>query len=292
MTALETVETLATSASSRPLVILGLDATLTTPSMIEWAAQEAIARGASLEIVACSATCCADPTCSQQCTTRHGGLADSVAATREHHPTLWIEESAIGFDTPNALVDKAARADLLIVGAAQFETSCIPSAALRRRSCPVVALRGQYQQPLRRIVIGIDSSNAAEAALNWAADEADRQSAELIIIHTWQRRRNADGSMPSLRTIDNDRAVATSVLEDAVDRCSTLLGRAVSCELVDGSPAAALAAASMDADLLAVGSRGSTGYRTMLFGSVTQFVLDNSDCPVAVIHPQVRVAPK
>jgi nucleotide-binding universal stress UspA family protein len=46
----------------------------------------------------------------------------------------------------------------------------------------------------------------------------------------------------------------------------------------------------MNADLIAVGSRGSSGYKTMLFGPVARFVLANADCPVAVIHPRVRVA--
>ena len=61
-------------------------------------------------------------------------------------------------------------------------------------------------------------------------------------------------------------------------------------ELVDGPAIPALAAASMNVDLIAVGSRGSSGYKTMLFGPVARFVLANADCPVAVIHPRVRVA--
>lgn len=280
MTSLETVETFAASARSRPRVILGLDAKATTPSMIEWAAQEAIFRGAALEIVG-------------WCSTAYSGqLATAVSATRARHPTLSIEETAIGVDAPNALVDKAANADLLIVDHSQLGTNNSSlGETSRRRSCPVIGLRGHQRQPLRRIVVGIDDSNAAESALDWAADEADRHGAELIIVCAWQRACSDDGGVQSLRSIDCDRAVARAILDDAVDQCSTRMGRVVGCELVDGSAAAALAAASLDADLLAVGSRGSTGYKTMLFGSVTRFVLANAGCPVAVIHPRVRIAP-
>lgn len=285
-----TVDEPATDAPLQPLVVLGLDETSTSVSMIEWAAQEAIARGAALQIVTCSAVNCS----ASSCTARHGQqLMAAVAATHELHPLLSINESAIGLDTQNALVDKAGSADLLIVGESHLGTTtrrllCANSgAALRRRSCPVIALRGQQRQPLRRIAVGIDNSNAAATALDWAADEADRQGAELTIIHAWQRSGLAGHS---LRSIELDRCEAQRILDDAAVRCTTRLGRAVSCELVDGPPAAALAAASMNADLIAVGSRGSSGFKTMLFGSVARFVLENADCPVAVIHPRVRVA--
>ena len=292
------VEDLPTDASIRPLIVLGIDPTSTAAPMIEWAALEAIARGAGLEIVMCSEPTCDDPTCRPgRCTGRHRRrLADAVAVVRESHPLLSIVETFVGPDTPNALIEKTATADLLIVSESHLGSSTrqlhgITSRAVARRtSCPVIALRGQQRQPLRRIAVGIDDTNAAAAALDWAADEADRQGAELAIIHAWQRPRRDDNGGLSLRDIDNSRAVAQSILDDAVDRCTLRMGRPVSAELVDGSPAAALAGASMNADLIAVGSRGSSGYKTMLFGSVASFVLESADCPVAVIHPRVRVA--
>jgi nucleotide-binding universal stress UspA family protein len=297
-TTVQTVEDLATDASIRPLVVLGVDPTSTAAPMIEWAALEAIARGAALEIVTCSEQSCAEPTCAPAtCTARHTRrFADAVAATRELHPLLSIIETTIGPDTPNSLTTKAASADLLIVGESHLGSSTrqligAPSRlVVRRTSCPVIALRGQQHQPLRRIVAGIDDTNAAAAALDWAADEADRQGAELTIIHAWQRPRRDDNGSLSMRDIDTAHAVARRILDNAVERCTLRMGRPVSSELVDGSPAAALADASMNADLIAVGSRGSTGYRTMLFGSVATFVLESADCPVAVIHPRVRVA--
>ena len=285
-----TAEEQSADASPRPLVVLGLDETSTSVSMIEWAAQEAIARGAALQIVTCTAVNCS----ASSCTARHGRqLMEAVAATHERHPLLSINESAIGLDTQNALVDTAASADLLIVGESHLGSTtrrllCATSGtALRRRSCPVIALRGQQRQPLRRITVGIDNSNAAATALDWAADEANRQGAELTIIHAWQKVGQAG---QTLRSIELDRCEAQRILDEAADRCATRMGRAVSCEMVDGPPAAALTAASLSADLIALGSRGSSGFRTMLFGSVTRFVLENADCPVAVIHPRVRAA--
>jgi nucleotide-binding universal stress UspA family protein len=216
-------------------------------------------------------------------------VIEALAAAREHHPLLSIEETAVRLCTQNELVDKAASADLLIVGQPYLGISTrrlfasSSGAALRRRSCPVIALRGHQRQPIRRIAVGIDDSNAAAAALDWAANEADRHGAELTVIHAWHR------VGQTLRSVDRDRAKAQRILDDAVDHC-TSRGRAVSCELVDGPAIPALASASMNVDLIAVGSRGSSGFKTMLFGPVARFIIANADCPVAVIHPRVRVA--
>ena len=51
-----------------------------------------------------------------------------------------------------------------------------------------------------------------------------------------------------------------------------------------------LVAKSGDADLLVVGSRGRSGFRTLLFGSVALAVVEGARCPVVVIHPQLRPA--
>jgi nucleotide-binding universal stress UspA family protein len=292
MRVLERAETAGTAETTtdvapRPRVVLGLDAASTAASMVEWAAQEAIARSAALQIVTSSVASCP----SESCTARHTpALMDAVAATRERHPLLSIEETTVRLDTQHELVDKAASADLLIVGEPYLGISTrrmlgsTAGVAVRRRSCPVIALRGQQRQPLRRIAVGIDDSNAAANALDWAADEAYRHGAKLIIIHAWQR------VGQTLRSVDPDLENAQRILDDAVDHCTTRMGRVVSCELVDGPAIPALAAASMNADLIAVGSRGSSGFKTMLFGPVARFVLANADCPVAVIHPRVRVA--
>jgi nucleotide-binding universal stress UspA family protein len=58
--------------------------------------------------------------------------------------------------------------------------------------------------------------------------------------------------------------------------------------LVDGSPAAAIIRVSRDADLVAIGSRGRSGFKTALFGSVAMSVAEQAACPVAITHPRLR----
>jgi len=59
-------------------------------------------------------------------------------------------------------------------------------------------------------------------------------------------------------------------------------------QLIEGSASEVLIDASRGADLLAVGSRGRSGFKTMLFGSVALFVVEHATCPVAVSHPQIN----
>jgi nucleotide-binding universal stress UspA family protein len=138
---------------------------------------------------------------------------------------------------------------------------------------------------MRRIVVGVDNLSRAEAAVDWAADEARLHSAALVVVHAWQRQ---GGPGASIRSNDLARSDARCVVDLAVRRCSQRSGRRASGELIEGDAATVLAAASRSADLIVVGSRGSSGFRTMLFGSVTLLLVECAACPVAVIPPQLR----
>lgn len=54
----------------------------------------------------------------------------------------------------------------------------------------------------------------------------------------------------------------------------------------DGEPGPAVVeeAKEWGADLIVVGSRGHSGLRRLLEGSVSHYVVDHADCPVEVVH--------
>lgn len=214
------------------------------------------------------------------------GLDDSAAdagvldwATREaatRHCSLRV--LATRGDNPNEFLDDAADATLLIVG-----TEPVAGTG-RRGSCPMVVVRGTQREQLQRIVVGVDSSNASAAALDWAMAEAARHRASVTIVHAWQP---PDNGERSLRANDLRQADAQCIADLAADLYEAGPDPVIERRAVLGPAADVLIAESAGADLLVVGSRGPSGYRTLQFGSVALAAVQGADCPVVVVHPRL-----
>ena len=213
------------------------------------------------------------------------GLDDSAAdasvlawATREATARRCsLHVVATRSDNPHDFLDEATDATLLIVGNP-------PLAGSRRRtSCPLVVVRGAPRDQLRRIVVGVDTSNPSAAALDWAMTEAAWHAATVTVVHAWQP---ADGES-SLRRNALRRADAQCIANVAADLYERCPEPRVQRWAVLGPAADALNAESSSADLLVVGSRGPSSYRTLQFGSVALATMNRADCPVVVVHPRV-----
>jgi nucleotide-binding universal stress UspA family protein len=59
----------------------------------------------------------------------------------------------------------------------------------------------------------------------------------------------------------------------------------IECRAVEGSPTAALVAASRGAEMLVLGSRGYGGFHGLLLGSVGQQCVQHAVCPVVIVRP-------
>jgi len=246
----------------RHRLVVGVDGPMGSGPTIRWATAEAAARRASLHVVSFG--------------------ADGLEADRDRR------------EPRDILLDEAARSDLVIVGASTSGAAtrwlriCVPRGGSRRSSCPVVVVRGDASQPLRRIVVALGSPSTLEGVVDWAADEAGHHDAELVIVHAWQPTGQPGHSV---RNNDLRRADARSVVDLAVRRCETRSGCTVLGELIEGEPADVLSAVSRGADLIVVGSRDRSGFTTMMFGSVAASIVELADCAVAVIPPRVRSTP-
>lgn len=139
---------------------------------------------------------------------------------------------------------------------------------------------------VRRIVVGVDGSPAAEYALHRAVQEAEVWGAELTALTGVPVAAGA-GLLAWLPAAVDREAVLRDVAEGldiVVDRALVdHPGVTVERRTVDGTGAQQLMAASAEADLLIVGSRGRGGFTGMLLGSTSQAVLHHSACPVMVV---------
>ncbi len=139
---------------------------------------------------------------------------------------------------------------------------------------------------MRRIVVGVDGSETASAALRWAAAEAEVHGATIVAVHAWHDV-YLGGAYPAASTMlvpSLYRDAAQGVLDAAVDLEEGVEPQ-VTFErvLVHGSPTHALLEAAKGADMIVVGSRGRGGFGGLLLGSVSQQVVHHAPCPVVVI---------
>lgn len=142
-----------------------------------------------------------------------------------------------------------------------------------------------------RIVVGVDGSDASRDALAWAGRQAELTGDSLQVIMTWHVPTAAYGVPVPLPTdydfvTDSEHELAKVIDEVLGDHA----GIRVSPVVMEGHPATRLIEASVDADLLVVGSRGHGAFTGMLLGSVSEHCVSHASCPVVVVRHSAQPA--
>jgi nucleotide-binding universal stress UspA family protein len=142
---------------------------------------------------------------------------------------------------------------------------------------------------MKVIVVGVDHSAGASAALAFAEEEARLRGATLRVVHAWQYGyigyTGFEGGMPAVGgDIVKLQAEAEAALEASVSQVRGKSSVEIEQRVVQGAPAAVLVEQSRDADLLIVGSRGHGGFTQLLLGSVSQQCAHHSECPVVIVR--------
>jgi len=193
-----------------------------------------------------------------------------------------------------ALVSTSTDGELLVVGARGnggflgLRLGSVSEKCLHYATCPVAVLHegaaGAGQSG--PIVVGVDGSDASARALAWALDEARARKVAVRALPAW------DGGALAVSTYSGGMVADPTVLEQAakevlaraVDDADTS-GVTVQRHLAGGSPAGAILDSAKDAALVVVGSRGMSGLKSALLGSVSRQVVHHAGCAVVVIPP-------
>jgi nucleotide-binding universal stress UspA family protein len=276
---------------------VGCDGSTEAQRAVMWAATEAEFTGATVDVVACyTLPMVISPWTPiapyNEDTVRAAATKDLEAAIelgRQRHPTVSFTSRVVYGEPRFQLVAEAAESALLVVGstgagaAKSFILGSVAHAVARASVCPVVIVPRAAPRPSTgAIVVGTDGSDAANEALIWATDEADRRDAELVVVHAWDYPYGTELSSSTVH--DVVRVDAAIVLDDAVRRCQERGRSPVRGELVQQPPSKAILAEADRADLVVVGSRGRGGFRALLLGSVAHTVIAHSSCPVVVVR--------
>ena len=136
---------------------------------------------------------------------------------------------------------------------------------------------------IRRIVVGVDDSHGARAALDWTLDEARRQGARVEVLHAFEVEVAWIDQDEFARWASLQRQAAEAALMTVVKDAAAPASVEVHASVVEGNPVNVLVEASEHADLLVVGSRGRGGLRGLLLGSVSQRCVERARCAVVVV---------
>ncbi|HET6989136.1 MAG TPA: universal stress protein [Kribbella sp.] len=262
-------------------VVVGVDGAPDCVSAIRWGATEAAARGADLHLIhAFVWTEFRVPVGPSEAAPGLRAQADQIVAealdvARKVAPDVQVTAERVdGFPTP-VLLAESRNADLVVIGsrdAGRMLGLLVGSTGLdlaAHARCPVVVVRPRTDDAVvgSRVVIGYDGSAAAHAAVDFGVGYARRH-----------------GLIARIVTVlaDHDHDLTAALRARADTRTAEIIE-------VTGHPAELLLEWSADAQLLVVGSRGRGGFASLLLGSVSQTMLHQSPCPVAVI-PRSAVA--
>ena len=213
-------------------------------------------------------------------------------ATRLRRPDREVEPLVVAGDPAERIVDAAADADLIVMatrargagGRALF--GAVVDAVARRVPIPSLIVRGPAPDgtdaAIHRVVVPLDGSPLAEAALPQAERLAAAAGAALHLVRVVPVRAGTGNLLPTIEGANDLAARATAatyLAEIAARRLSPPVSTEVRAGVVSGELLAALA----PGDVVAITSRGHAGLRRWLAGSVTETLVRAGSAPVLLV---------
>lgn len=136
------------------------------------------------------------------------------------------------------------------------------------------------------IVVGVDGSDSAGLALQWAVREAELRKEPLIAVMAWaflDQHHAGDVAEfnPEYSEVEAAAALDAYIQRSVDPTTAAAIERRTPCAL----PAQALLEASEGASLLVVGARGHSTLKNLLLGSVSQHCLHHTTAPIAIVRP-------
>ena len=292
-------------------VVVGVDGSSSSTVAVRWAADAAHRRGCSLELIEAyqipvgSAGPGAFLPTEMFEAPRLAAEEDLLRATAEarvRHPDLVITSTA-GMDTPfHALRQALGQAELVVVGshgqglASETLLGSVAQKLISHSPTPVAVIRSDAHDhptaPARAdapVLVGLDGSDASDAALAFAFEEARVRGVELVAVRCWDDE-PLDGFL-RVYPLEVDRA--------DFDRREERLLRAQLGPWLDKDPSISVRpvvrrgratkvlmqeSATLEPALLVLGSRGRGGFAGLLLGSTGHEIVAYATCPVVIVH--------
>jgi nucleotide-binding universal stress UspA family protein len=136
----------------------------------------------------------------------------------------------------------------------------------------------------RKILVAVDGSRHASAALDVAVDLAPRYSASLCLLHAFPHVSDLLGTPQYEHLLAARSMIGHQLLEGAQAQVGDSVP--VEVQLIEGPPAPAILRVAEEdgCDLIVLGSRGHGQLAGLLLGSVSSTVAQRAHCPVLIVH--------
>lgn len=292
-------------SDDRPIVV-GVDDSHGAHYALRWAIGEAVVHASQLEVVhaweppapisgigSIVAPLDAEPYERAAKQLLEDCISDALASAGEDRPNV-VPTLVRGYTTTE-LLDVAGHAQLLVVGSrgrGGFRGLLLGSVSQhcsRHATVPVAVVpEAAALSPRGEVVIGVDGSPEAAAALRWAVAEAARRGAKLVVIHAWQfnaATAPADYRYAAINWTTFSEQSHELVRQQVVEALAAVGASPISVDRVSSNqpPVQALVGRAGSDGLLVVGSRGRGGFAGLLLGSVSQHCLHHAHGTVVVV---------
>ena len=159
----------------------------------------------------------------------------------------------------------------------------VATEVVRLASCPVLTIRpnhGVTPEAVRNILVPVDFSERAKGAVRYADELADELGASLTLVHAIEF-----FSVPDIYGISPSAFVTKEVRHNIQQKLREYAGETsteATYEILSGNPAVEIEdyAEENGVDLIVMPTRGQTGFKRFLMGSVAEKVISRASCPV------------
>lgn len=276
---------MSTSTPDEPPIVVGVDGSESAGDAVAWAAGLAAAWEAPLHLLHAGGSATGEaPAWLQEFTDAATRAGAEVACTQTPG------------ETTELLVRSSMDARLLVVGSygegarSGMLAGSVALALIERAGCPVAVVRGSapHTRPPSEgpVVVGVDGTASADAALEFAALLAATSGTRLLVVHTWSAVvSDSDGAahrLPDDGATLGERAVG--ILDDALARVRDRRPELpVEGNLVEGSPLRAVLDRVEGARAVVVGHHAGLLPTTMSVTSTGRGLVGFASCPVVVV---------
>jgi nucleotide-binding universal stress UspA family protein len=291
--------------TSKPVVV-GVDGSTAALHAVRWAAERASRDDRPLRIVHAYELPLGFPTGVTEEESVLGALrsqgrrwlATAQDLAKEAAPTAMVEVVLMAMAPTTGLLRETENAALLVLGnrgrnaLTGLLVGSTSQALAGQAHCPVVLVRnGADGNPggTGPIVVGVDGTEASEAAVAFAFAEASAQGATLVALHAWAESvfETALAGPNAPLDWDRQRQIAAEALAERLAGWQEKYPEVrVERELVHDRPTRALRRCAQTARLVVVGRRGRGGFRDLVLGSTSQHLIHHATSPVAVVRTE------